>query len=92
MILVPDCAITKPKLFLIPEAEHCSQNYYGFLSMTVTGAKVYLVSDCSVKNPLPVGWHIPFFPYMGVPPPPPPPPDLLQGVICTYHWPAAVPC
>ena len=48
MILVPDRAITKPKLFLIPEAEHCSLNYDGFLSMTVTGGKVYLVSDCSV--------------------------------------------
>ena len=29
---------------------------------------------------------------MGEPPPPPPPPELLQGVICTYQWPAAVPC
>ena len=71
MILVPDCAITKPKLFLIPEAEHCDLNYYGFLSMTVTGPKVYLVSDCSVKNPNPVRWHISDSPYMGVPPPPP---------------------
>lgn len=55
MTLVPDYAIKKLKLFLIPEAEHCGLNYYGFLSMTVTGAKVYLVSDCSVKNPYPVG-------------------------------------
>ena len=51
MILVPDCPITKPKLFLIPEAEHCGLNYYGFLSMTITEAKVYLGSECSVKNP-----------------------------------------
>ena len=70
MILVPDCTITKPKFFLIPEAEHCSLNYYGFLSMTITGAKVHLGSDCSVKNPYPVGWHIPDSPYMAVPPPP----------------------
>lgn len=69
MILVPDCAITKPKLFLIPEAEHCGLNYYGFLSMTVTVAKVYLVSDCSVKNPYPIRWHIPYSPYIGVPRP-----------------------
>ena len=55
MTLVPDYAIKKLKLFLIPEAEHCGLNYYGFLSMTVTGAKVSLVSDCSVKNPYPVG-------------------------------------
>ena len=55
MTLVPDYAIKKLKLFLIPEAEHCGLNYYGFLSMTVMGAKVYLVSDCSVKNPYPVG-------------------------------------
>ena len=91
MILVPDCAITKPKLFLIPEAEHCGLNYYGFLSMTVTGPKVYLVSDCSVKNPNPVRWHISDSPYMGVPPPPPLL-ELFQEVISTYHWPAAVPC
>ena len=65
MILVPDCPITKPKLFLIPEAEHCSLNYYGFLSMTITEAKVYLGSECSVKNP-----YSPDSPYMGVPPPP----------------------
>ena len=68
MILVPDCAITKPKSFLIPEAEHCGRNYYGFLSMTVTGLKVYLVSDFSVKNPYPIRWHIPYSPYMWVPP------------------------
>ena len=74
MILVPDCPITKPKLFLIPEAEHCGLNYYGFLSMTITEAKVYLGSECSVKNP--------YSPDM----------ELFQGVICTYHWPAAVPC
>ena len=67
MILVPDCPITKPKLFLIPEAEHCGLNYYGFLSMTITEAKVYLGSECSVKNP-----YSPDSPYMGVPPPPPP--------------------
>ena len=84
MILVPDCPITKPKLFLIPEAEHCGLNYYGFLSMTITEAKVYLGSECSVKNP-----YSPDSPYMGVPPPPR---ELFQGVICTYHWPAAVPC
>ena len=66
MILVPDCPITKPKLFLIPEAEHCGLNYYGFLSMTITEAKVYLGSECSVKNP-----YSPDSPYMGVPPPPP---------------------
>ena len=69
MILVPDCAISKPKLFLIPEAEHCGLNYYGFLSITVTVAKVYHVSDCSVKNPYPIRWHIPYSPYMGVPRP-----------------------
>ena len=65
MILVPDCPITKPKLFLIPEAQHCGLNYYGFLSMTITEAKVYLGSECSVKNP-----YSPDSPYMGVPPPP----------------------
>ena len=42
MTLVPDYAIKKLKLFLIPEAEHCGLNYYGFLSMTVTGAKYTL--------------------------------------------------
>ena len=68
MILVPDCAIRKPKSLLIPEVEHCGLNYYGFLSMKVTGVKVYLVSDCSVKNPYPIGWHILYSPYMGVPP------------------------
>ena len=50
MILVPDCTITKTKLILIPEAEHCGLNYDGFLSLTVMGAKVHLVSDCSVKT------------------------------------------
>ena len=41
-----------------------------WICLTVTGAKVYLVSDCSVKNPYLTGWHIPYSPYMGVPPPP----------------------
>ena len=31
MILVPDCAITNPKLFLILEAEHRGLNYHGFV-------------------------------------------------------------
>ena len=87
MILVPDCTITKTKLILIPEAEHCGLNYDGFLSLTVMGAKVHLVSDCSVKTHTLSGgisrivhiWECP------------PSPELFQGVICTYHWPAAVP-
>lgn len=81
MILVPDCTITKPKFFLIPEAEHCSLNYYGFLSMTITGAKVHLGSDCSVKNPYPVGWHIPDSPYMAGPPPPPRVVVLVKDIV-----------
>ena len=82
MILVPDCTITKPKLFLIPEAEHCDLNYYGFLSMTVAGAKIYLVPECSVKNPYPIGWHIPYSPYMGVP--------LPRPRSCSKEWSAHI--
>ena len=90
MILVPDCAITKPKLVLIPEAEHCGLNYDGFLSMTVTGGKytlflIVLLKTHTLSGGLSRIVHILKFL-------PPPPPELFQGVICTYSWPAAVPC
>ena len=90
MTLVPDYAIKKLKLFLIPEAEHCGLNYYGFLSMTVTGAKYTLFLIVLLKIHTlsgSISWIVHLWECL-----PPPPPELFQGVICTYHWPAAVPC